>query len=61
MMEESRAAGLSREESRAKMDTIRAEQETELKSILSDEQMTLYKKIMADRATRFQQGGPNRQ
>lgn len=57
MMEESRAAGLSREESRAKMDSIRAEQEAELKTILTEEQLILYKKINAERAARFQQGG----
>jgi len=61
MMEESRANGSSREEMRPKMETLRVEQEAELKTILSEGQLTLYKKIVAERATRFAPGGGPRQ
>lgn len=61
MMEEIRANGTSREEMRPKMDALRSEQESELKTILNAEQLSLYKKITAERAARFQQGGGPRQ
>jgi hypothetical protein len=61
MMEEIRVNGTSREEMRPKMDALRSEQESELKTILNDEQLSLYKKITAERAARFQQGGGPRQ
>ena len=61
MMEESRANGTSREEMRPKMDALRSEQEAELKTILTEVQLNLYKKISAERAARFQQGSGPRQ
>ncbi|MEP7268968.1 MAG: TonB-dependent receptor [Saprospiraceae bacterium] len=60
MMQEGRANGLTREDLKPKMDVLRADQEAELKTILSSDQLIKYKQIQANRAQQQSQQWQNR-